>query len=155
MRQPLWSSGRNAESGQAKEGHHVWRGASTARSSRQRWCHITAGLNFTVFSKLEWKSTKIFDVIATFWYGNILENVTFLYTALEYFYTAIFFSQGSDLHTKFFWKVAIFPVQTAQNTAIPLKYIITVIVCMIMFLGLWMNSSNIVFNLLEMNIHTR
>lgn len=66
-----------------------------------------------------------------------------------------FFSQGSDLHTKFFWKVAIVPVQTAQNTAIPLKYIITVIVCMIMFLGLWMNSSNIVFNLIEMNIHTR
>lgn len=66
-----------------------------------------------------------------------------------------FFSQGSDLHTKFFWKVAIVPVQTAQNTAIPLKYIITVTVCMIMFLGLWMNSSNIVFNLIEMNIHTR
>lgn len=105
MRQPLWSSGRNAESGQAKEDHHIRRGALTARSSRQRWCHITAGLNLTVFSKpkLKWQMC-LWRVIDTFWYGNILESETFLYTGLEYFYTATFSLSGEwSAHSFFFF----------------------------------------------------
>lgn len=55
------------------------------------------------------------------------------------FIQQLFLSQGSDLHTVFFsfsWKVAIFPVQSAQQ--------LLVTVCMIMLLVFWywMNSSN-------------
>lgn len=58
----------------------------------------------------------------------------FVYFIGIFLYSNFSFSQGSDLHTRLFWKVAIFPVQTA----ISLKYILTVIVvCMIMLLCFW------------------
>lgn len=63
-----------------------------------------------------------------------------LYTGLEYFYTATFSLSGEWSAHSFFFKVAIFPVQSAQQ--------LRVIVCMIMLLVFWdlINSSYSVWN---------